>query len=108
MKRPLISVPTLALTLLLPLSVAALATTSLPAQAQGAGCTRPDKPKLPPGKGTKGPDMEAAQKKVADYTGKMGAYLKCLETEKQSAQAEHKGLIENWNSVIDAYKKNPG
>lgn len=108
MKRPLISAPTVALTLLLPLAVTAMATAPLPAQAQGASCTRPDKPKLPPGKGTKGPDMEATQKKVADYTSKMGAYLKCLETEKQSAQTEHKGLIENWNSVIDAYKKSPG
>lgn len=78
------------------------------AWAQPTTCVHPDKPKLPAGKGTKGADMEAAQKKVADYTGKMTAYLKCLDGEKTAAQNEHKGVIQDWNTVIDAYKKNPG
>ncbi|MDE1146671.1 MAG: hypothetical protein PW843_08615 [Azospirillaceae bacterium] len=88
----------------LPLMTATVA----PAMAEGAACTRPDRPKLPPGKKTTGPDMETAQKKVADYTAKQTAYLKCLDKAKSDAMTEHKALIEEWNGVIDAYKKNPG
>jgi hypothetical protein len=90
-----------------PVVVTALCATALPAAAQTA-CTRPDRPKLPPGKKSKGPEMEAAEKKVGDYTTKMTAYLKCLDKAKTDAMTEHKGVIEEWNGVIDAYKKSPG
>ncbi|MBB6251561.1 hypothetical protein [Nitrospirillum iridis] len=97
---------TLALAALL--AAAPVVATALPAAAQGPACTRPDRPKLPPGKKTKGPEMEAAEKKVGDYTTKMTAYLKCLDKAKTDAMTEHKGVIEEWNGVIDAYKKAPG
>ncbi|WP_044562860.1 hypothetical protein [Azospirillum sp. B4] len=93
----------LALTLAAPALLAAS-----PASAQAPACARPERPKLPPGKKTKGPEMEAAEKKVADYTTKMTAYLKCLDKAKTDAMTEHKGVIEEWNGVIDAYKKAPG
>ncbi|TWB20822.1 hypothetical protein FBZ89_106226 [Nitrospirillum amazonense] len=89
------------------LAAAPVVATALPAAADSA-CTRPDRPKLPPGKKSKGPEMEAAEKKVGDYTTKMTAYLKCLDKAKTDAMTEHKGVIEEWNGVIDAYKKNPG
>jgi hypothetical protein len=49
-----------------------------------------------------------AEKKMGDHTTKMTAYLKCLDKAKTDAMTEHKGVIEEWNGVIDAYKETPG
>jgi len=76
--------------------------------AAGAACARPEKPKLPDAKKAKTAEMEAAQKALGDYTGKMNAYIKCLDKAKFDAQNEHKAMSDQWNKAVDVYAKRPG
>jgi hypothetical protein len=71
-------------------------------EAQDYWCDRPRKPDLP--YGARVVELEAAQYEVEAYVQKMRRYTECLALEIDSATAEAKRVIREWNLLVSTVR----